>query len=339
MKKLFIAAFAALTLASCSKEEGTIDQTLPGTVGGPAVCLTFADTIGSRAFFGTAATAETWEKTLSSLAVYVFNPKGDLVVQRNFTAEELAAKSATFALPHSAAGTTCDFYTVANLSLTGVTTKAALLAKLETAAADYNGTFTEVSTKAKRTGGFVMSAGQSKAVADGSTTEVTLTLKRTVAKIAVQTSLDAAFSAKYGGTLSVTSVKLSKAAAQTPVVAPTTPTPGAMNFTHTQSASAAAGSFNNLFYVFENGALADASRVQLEITATYDADGNSSTTADRSEIVYTVPVTGKAGGAIERNGYYRVQANITGLVGSDVGLTVSVAEWETPVTQSVNLGA
>ena len=83
-----------------------------------------------------------------------FNSQGNLVTQRSFTSEELADKSATFALPHSAAGTTCDFYAVANLSLTGVTTKSALLSKVEASAADYNGTFAEVSTKAKRAGGF-----------------------------------------------------------------------------------------------------------------------------------------------------------------------------------------
>lgn len=101
----------------------------------------------------------------------------------------------------------------------------------------------------------------------------------------------------------------------------------------------ASGKNNNLFYIFENGTLAEASRVALEITATYDADGNASTTADRMEVVYTIPLTGKAGGEIARNGYYRVAANITGLVGQDCQVSVSVAEWESPVTQSVDLGA
>ena len=33
--------------------------------------------------------------------MYVFNAKGDLIVLRNFTASELTARSATFALPHA----------------------------------------------------------------------------------------------------------------------------------------------------------------------------------------------------------------------------------------------
>ena len=112
-----------------------------------------------------------------------------------------------------------------------------------------------------------------------------------------------------------------------------------MTYTHAQAPATASGKYNNLFYIFENGTLAEASRVALEITATYDADGNASTTADRMEVVYTIPLTGKAGGEIARNGYYRVAANITGLVGQDCQVSVSVAEWETPVTQSVDLGA
>ena len=343
MKKLFIAAMAALaalTLYSCDKDEPAtgIPDPKPDTHGA-TVTMTFTDETPTRAFFAEAATAEAWEKSLSALTVYVFNAKGDLIVQRDFATSELSAKSATFALPHATAGTTCDFYAVANLSLSGIATKSALLAKLETAAADYNGTFAEVSTKAKRSGGFVMTAGTSKAIADGSTTSVVLTLKRTVAKVAVQTSVDASFSSKYSGTLTVTSTKLLRAASQTPIITPATPTPGAMTFTHTQTATTASGKYNNLFYVFENGALAESSRVALEITATYDADGNASTTADRMEVVYTVSLTGKAGGEIVRNGYYRVTANLTGLVGQDCQVSVSVAEWESPITQSVDLGA
>ena len=193
--------------------------------------------------------------------------------------------------------------------------------------------------RAKRAGGFVMSASASKSIAEGSTTDVAMALRRTVAKIAVQTSVDTAFAEKYSGSIAVTGVKLSKAASQSPVIAPATPSPGAMSYTHTQTATAASGKYDNLFYVFENGALAEGSRVQLEITASYDADGSTSTTSDRSEIVYTVPVTGKAGGAIVRNGYYRIEATITGLVGSEVGLTITVADWESPVTQQIDLGA
>ena len=234
MKKTFVAALAALALVSCSKEETVTYGTNGEPLDGAAVCLTFTDAPASRASLNSTAAAETWE-------VYVFNSQGNLVAQRSFTSEELVDKSATFALPHSAAGTTCDFYAVANLSLTGVTTKSALLSKVEASAADNNVTFAEVSTKAKRAGGFVMSASASKSIAEGSTTDVAMALRRTVAKLSVQTTIDAAFAEKYSGTITVTGVKLSKAASQSPVIAPATPSPGAMSYTHTQTATAAAG--------------------------------------------------------------------------------------------------
>ena len=206
-------------------------------------------------------------------------------------------------------------------------------------AADYNGTFAEVSTSAKRSGGFVMSGMKSQTVgAVNSTTNVGITLKCTVAKVALQTTVDESFADKYAGELTINSVKLSRAASQSSVVAGT-PTPGAMTFSHTQTPASASGKMNSLFYIFENGTLTAGSRVLLEINATYDQDGNGSTTDDRSEVTYSVELTGKAAGEILRNGYYRIAANITGLVGQDCVVSVSVADWETPVTQSVELGA
>lgn len=339
MKKMLFAALAAFSLIACNKEDST--TLTPNDGPGAVVNLIFTDTPPtSRAFFDNNVQAEAWEKSLSSLTVYAFDAAGNIITQRAFTSDELTAKAATFALPHAAAGTTCDFCAVANLSLSGVTNKATLLAKLETAAADYNGAFAEVSTKAMRNGGFVMAAMLSRQIAaEGSATNVALTLKRTVSKIAVQTAIDAAFAGKYTGTLTLTNVQIKRAASQTPVIAPAAPKTTAMTYTHTQVPGTTSGKYNSLFYVFENGSLTEDNRVMVEITATYDADGNSSTTADRSEIVYTIPLTGTASGAIERNGYYRVAANIKGLAGSEVGLNVTVADWEVPATQNVDLGA
>ena len=100
-----------------------------------------------------------------------------------------------------------------------------------------------------------MSGSTTKTVgAVNSTTNVGITLKRTVAKIALQTTVDAAFSEKYSGTLSINSVKLSKAASQSPVIAGT-PTPGAMTFSHTQTPASASDKYNSLFYIYENGRL------------------------------------------------------------------------------------
>ena len=276
---------------------------------------------------------------MSSLSIFVFDNADNFVIRRDLTSSELAAKSATFSLPKSLASTPCSFYAVANYDASSAKTRAALTALVEKSAGDYNGTFVEVSTAAKRSGGFVMSGSVTKTVgAVNTTTNVGITLKRTVAKVALQTAIDPSFADKYAGTLTINSVKLSKAASQSLVVAGA-PTPGPTTFTHTQTPASASGKYNALFYCFENGSLATGSRVLLEIEATYDLDGENTTTDDRSEVVYSIELTGKAAGEILRNGYYRIAANITGLVGQDCMVSVSVADWETPVTQNVELGA
>ena len=342
MKKiLFAAAAMAALFASCDKNDETINSVIPEVADGAriAITLTGAGDTETRAFFDTTAKAEAWESSLSTLSVFAFDNGGTLIVRRDFSSAELASKSATFALPKSTAGTECSFYAVANYDASSAKTKAALTALVDNSAAAYNGTFAEVSTSAKRSGGFVMSGSVTKTVgAVNTTTSVGITLKRAVAKVALQTTVDPSFAEKYSGTLTINSVKLSKAASQSLVVAGT-PMPGAMTFSHTQTPAAASGNYNALFYCFENGALAAGSRVLLEINATYDSDGNASTTDDRSEVTYSIELTGKAAGEILRNGYYRIAANITGLVGQDCAVTVTVADWETPVTQNVDLGA
>ena len=210
---------------------------------------------------------------------------------------------------------------------------------LEKSPGDYNGTFAEVSTEAKRPGGFVMSGMKSQTVgAVNTTTSVAISLKRTVAKVALQTTIDPTFAEKYPGSITVNSVKLSRAASQSLLFAGT-PSPGAMTYTHTQTPGAASGKYNSLFYVYETGKPDAGERVLLEIDATYDGDGSSSTTDDRSEVTYSTELTGKAAGEILRNGYYRIAASITGLVGQDCQVSVTVADWETPATQNVDLGA
>ncbi|MEG1612389.1 MAG: FimB/Mfa2 family fimbrial subunit [Alistipes sp.] len=338
MKHLFFAATAALALlCSCSKENDEIINSTKGSV----VNVSFTeDAPETRAFFGTTAAAETWEKTLNSVVMYAFNPSGTLILQRSFSPAELTAKKASFALPNVTAGSSCDFYAVANFPAANVANKAALLAVLESSAAGYNGTFAEVSSGAKRTNGFVMSGSTSQAVAaEGSATNIAITLKRTVAKVSMETTVSPDFGTTYPGTVKVNNVVIHKAASQSPIIKPTTASTGTMNFAHTQAVNSTGSKFQNLFYLFENGSLAAGARVTATIHATYDADSNFSTTADQSDMTYNVELSGDAAGAISRNGYYRVNVSINGLSGSSATLTITVADWETPITQSVNVGS
>ena len=342
MKKLIFTAVvitALIAFASCAKQ--TDDYIAPAEKNGGEVTVSFVaepNMSDTRAFFDTAGT-EPWEKSLRSVTVLTFNDAGALLVQRSFTAAEVTAKKATFSMPRSAAGTTCEFYVVANKPVTGITTKAALLALLDSAPATYNGTFATVSTTAP-SGGFTMSGSATKTLAAaGSTTEVAVSLKRTVAKVAIQTALAADFNSKYQGSVKITSATISKAASQTPVIAPATPAPGTMNYTTTQNSAEASGKFNNLFYLFETAALNAGSRVLVTLNGIYDKDGDFSTTGDQTPVTYDVELTGAANnGKLSRNGYYRVAVTLSGLTGQSVSATITVADWETPVTQNISLG-
>lgn len=293
----------------------------------------------TRAFFDASATTETWEKSLSSLTVFCFNADGSLLLRRNFTPAEVSAKKAVFALPRSAAGKSVEFCAIANTTVDDIADKAALLAFKETSAVVYNGTFAEVSTAAKRSGGFLMSGSATKTIAaEGQATDVAITLRRDVAKIAVQSTLSADFASKYPGKIKVNSATISRAATQTPYFGGAS-APGAMTFTHTQTPQEESGKYNNLVYLFENGTLAAGSRVLLTLDAIYDKDGDFATTSDQMPVTYEVELKGTSdNGTILRNGYYRVAVALSGLTGQDVSATITVADWETPVTQTINLG-
>ena len=336
MKNLFLAAAVALgLLVSCNKDDNEIYATSKGAV----ATVSFTDEEpATRAFFGSTAAAETWEKTLNTVTMFVFDPSGDVLAKRSFSAAELSAKQATFALPDAVPGSICEFYAVANLDMSQVNSSDVLTAMLEQDAASYNGTFAEVSTKAVRTDGFVMSGMATETIAAGSTTDVAITLKRTMAKVAVQVSPSAQFGSLYQGAVRVNSITLSNGATQTPVFH-SDYNPGFFNFSTTQASDAASGKYRNLFYLYESPARNVGSRVKATIDATYDMDGDFSTAAGQSSMTYEVELDGTSGGEIRRNGYYRVDITINGLSGNDASLTITPAEWESPVTQTVELGA
>ena len=112
MKKILFAAaaMAAALFASCDNADETIDPVIPEAADGAriAITLTGADDADTRAFFDSSAKAETWESSLSTLSVFAFDDADNLIIRRDFTSSELAAKSATFSLPKSAAGTECS---------------------------------------------------------------------------------------------------------------------------------------------------------------------------------------------------------------------------------------
>ncbi|MFR6717730.1 hypothetical protein [Alistipes putredinis] len=78
MKKMILAATAALAmLASCNKHTDEIADSATGSV----VKITLTDkTPETRAFFDQTAAAESWEKKIGTLTLFVFDGNGDAVL-------------------------------------------------------------------------------------------------------------------------------------------------------------------------------------------------------------------------------------------------------------------
>lgn len=355
MKKFFMKltaiAVMPMLLAACTKDEVNPTPTNGGKEGEIELILkneSVAD--GTRAFGS--GTTESWEKSISSAVLIVYNTSGTQILRRVLTAAEVNGSTTTpikFVLPGVSADASCDFYVVINRNIAdNITTKTGLLAELESDIASYNSTYANVTTKAMRTGGFVMTGTATAKIVSG-TTAVAVTVKRVVAKVEVQCTMTDSFRAKYGnGCVEVKKLTLSRGAEKSYLIDQTTSKYATVSssFTSAQDAfcdktgasKTNAYKYNNLFYLNEKAAAAAGSRVKVLIDAIYDADGNLSTTADQMPVTYETELTGAADGKIARNGSYKVNAKLDGLTGQDVTLAVTVANWDALATQDVNLG-
>ena len=345
MKKMILAATAALAmLASCNKHTDEIADSATGSV----VKITLTDkTPETRAFFDQTAAAESWEKKIGTLTLFVFDGNGNAVLQRNFTAAEISGQTATIPVPDAAPGQTYSFYAIANGSaLSGVGTLDDLRSQTESEIADYNGTFDEVTTKAKRSAGFTMTGSATQAIAAaGQTTTVQIALERLVSKVAVQATTDSKFAAVYPGRVRIASATVSRAASSVSYFNVSTSHSGGTNnragdrdLIISQTAKELNGKYANLFYVYGNENSSPSENVLLTLEGIYDQDGDFGTTGDQIPVSYEVELDGDSGKAISRNTYRRVTVNISGLTGADVAVTITPADWEGPFNQDVNIG-
>ena len=334
MKKMILAATAALAmLASCNKHTDEIADSATGSV----VKITLTDkTPETRAFFDQTAAAESWEKKIGTLTLFVFDGNGDAVLQRKFTAAEISGQTATIPVPDAAPGQTYRFYAIANGSaLSGIGTLDDLRSQAESEIADYNGTFDEVTTKAKRSAGFTMTGSATQAIAAaGQTTTVQIALERLVSKVAVQATTDSKFAATYPGRVRIASGGTQNREHS----GGTMPLFAAQTFSHTQAAKEQSGKYANLFYIYGNEDNMAAESVLLTLEGIYDHDGDFGTTDDQMPVSYESELAGDSGKAINRNTYRRVTVNISGLTGADVAVTITPADWEGPFNQDVNIG-
>lgn len=354
MKNIIIKLTAiAVTLgfAACEKNEANPTPENSGKTGEIELVLKNGNVADETRAFGS-GTTETWEKSISSAILIVYNTSGTQILRRVLTATEVnnsASSPIRFVLPGVNVDTTCDFFVIINRTVAdNIITKTGLLAELESDVASYNSTYANVTTKAMRTGGFVMTGSASAKIAVG-TTAVSLTVKRVVAKVEIQTIMTDAFRSKYGnGCVEIKKITISRGAEKSYLIDQTSSKYATVNssFTSAQDAycdktgasKTNAYKYNNLFYINEKAAAEAGSRVKLDIEAIYDADGNLSTTDDQLPISYETELTGATGGKIVRNGSYKVNAKLDGLTGQDVTLAITVANWEALVTQDVNLG-
>ena len=330
---------AAALLGSCTKNASEIADSATGSV----VKITLTDKTPSttRAFFDQTAAAESWEKKINTLTLFVFDSGGNAVLQRNFTAAEISGQAATVPVPDAPPGETYSFYVIANGGTTvSASSLSELQGKAESDIAAYNGTFDEVTTKAKRSAGFTMTGSTTKAIAQaGQATEVQIALERLVSKVAVQATTDSKFAATYPGRVKINNTMISNASFSTRYFAEAPTGGGSSNkFSHTQVAKEQSGKYGSLFYIYgyENDKAAESVRLTLE--GIYDQDGNFGTTGDQIPVSYEVELQGDAGKVINRNTYRRITVNISGLTGADVAVTISPAEWDGPFNQDVNLG-
>ena len=355
MKKFFMKltaiAVMPMLLAACTKDEVNPTPTNGGKEGEIELILkneSVAD--GTRAFGS--GTTESWEKSISSAVLIVYNTSGTQILRRVLTAAEVNGSTTTpikFVLPGVSADASCDFYVVINRNIAdNITTKTKLLEELESDIASYNGTYANVTTKAMRSGGFAMTGTVTAKIVSG-TTAVTVTVKRVVAKVEIQTSMTDSFRTKYGnGCVEVKKITLSRGAEKSYLIDQTASKYATVSssFTSAQDAycdktgasKTNAYKYNNLFYINEKAAAATGSRIKVVLNAVYDADGNLSTTTDQLAVTYETELTGATGGKIARNGSYKVNAKLDGLTGQDVTLAVTVANWDALSTQDVNLG-
>ena len=339
-------ALAAVILCSCAKENLPIEPA-PHPADGAAVCLTFGNTDSfSRAFFDNTATAEPWEKKINDMMVYAFDSEGKQVMRKMFSAQDIADMRTEFVVPGLTAGETVTFYAVANapsytMSFTG---EDAINERYDADVSSYNSiTFSNVSEGCNRIDGFAFT-GKATAImkTDGTVNNVSIVLKRLVAKIAIAIEIDPTFTERHhGGTIRITSYNIITRTYYSswffnnytyPV-----PTPNNNPLSVSQSAKEIDGQYCGLFYLYEQGmpAYGPEDSAKLTITAIYDQDGNFDTIGDKITCRYSVELTGSGNGEIRRNGYYRISGTITDLDALHTRSGMEVSEWEVPSTQDI----
>lgn len=335
MKNIIFALLIPLNfLFSCRDGETPCDEEKVDIV------LNFAPESMTRAFFDDTAEAESWEKAIKSASIFVFDPSGKLVCRKNLNQSDLSAGQTVFSVDSDILGKECSFYAVANESLSsGIDTRDKLLSCEDIHASRYNGTAEQVMSGCARPEGFIMTGMTIKTISPyGSTTYASISLKRSVAKIAFRYRIDDEFYNTFKGS----SLKIDLATIQYVSQYSMMFEDSCLSGTINQNYSHQQVPLGNdaLFYIYPQKDLQSESPsyVTILLEGIFDKDGDFATTGDQTKVQYQIPVMGSGKGEIKRNGYYRIETSIKGITGQDASALLTAAEWEAPYTQFDEVG-
>ncbi len=337
MKKILVVAFAAAMFCSCAKESDSVKVPEPD---GVPVVITFGDSNFSRAFNANSPAAEPWEKKVTSLYVQIFGPDGENIMRQSFSTGEVAALKGKVYLPVEAVGKTCRVYVIANYTPLYYPTEDRFLTNTITET-EYllpqNGRFPVVTTSSRRAEGFVMTGSADALIlTEGNVTQISISLKRIVAKIAIEITIDPAFAASLRpGYITVTAGGFGNIKRWSYLL----PGQQGPDYWRTMYVTQPSENFKAttqqfLIYIYEQGPFYNLSDYpELHISGFYYADGNIEGNWFIHD--YVVPLQGQGNGTFRRNGYYRLKGTIAGFDHLEIQSTIEVDEWEMPHTEDV----
>ena len=307
---MILAATAALAmLASCNKHTDEIADSATGSV--VKITPDGQDARNPRLLRPDGRGRELGEEDRHAHAVRIRRQRGRRTANASSPLRRFRDRRRPFRTGRRT-GQTYRFYAIANGSALRDRTLDDLRSQAESEIADYNGTFDEVTTKAKRSAGFTMTGSATQAIAAaGQTTTVQIALERLVSKVAVQATTDSKFAATYPGRVRIASATVSRAASSVSYFdvgtshsggtqnrehsGGTMPLFAAQTFSHTQAAKEQSGKYANLFYIYGNEDNMAAESVLLTLEGIYDHDGDFGTTDDQMPVSYESELAGDSG--------------------------------------------
>lgn len=322
--------------ASCTKDlENPEAPATTATNNDPYVIISLQDSeMSTRTFFDDNLAGESWEQAINNVSILVCyeDENGDMLyVMSDLSSDEVAdMKSAKIALSGAKEGDIILVMAAANMEFPADlddpdninSSFNRTLCDIE----EYNGAFEVVSTSSNKSDNFEMKC-TTLALLEGDVTNVPLTLTRQVAKVAIQTSISDNFNNPdyYPGALRIDNIEVDSYASyydDTPY------------YIGSQGSYLSSNTYNNLFYLYHSYTN------NFTINATYDIDGDFTTTDDQSTITYPFQLVSSNNYPIEviANCYYRASITINGLNRQEIEVTFSVADWEDTEDQNVDIG-